>query len=134
MFGLRAIALGLVLLASCSKDTSSYDLDEWLPLLPLQSPVRFKQIPQAVGDSTCMPPQGIKVIGDVDATTLSDIIDIVRTRQARDAILMVRAKGRYAEAWTGGNCNSSAGGSGDIYHFRRDNGAWVLKESTQWVH
>jgi hypothetical protein len=134
MIRASAIVLTFFLLVACSADTSAYDLDEWLPLLALQGPVRFERTAQAVDDGSCMDAQGgVKVIGNVDAATFDEVIGIVRARNVRDAILLVRAKGRYAEVWTGGGCDSLAGGNGEMHHLRRDNGSWVLKESTHWV-
>jgi hypothetical protein len=133
MIALRAFIFGAALLAGCGDASAPHNLDDWIPLLAVQEPVRFSAEAQAVDDASCLKPEGVKVIGNIDAYAITEIIDAVRVKHARAAIVMVRGKGRYAEVWTGADCHAPGGPHGDIHHLRRDDSAWVLKETTQWV-
>ena len=133
MFVLRAFVFGSALLAGCGNPNGPHDLDDWMPLLAVQEPVRYSAESQAVDDVSCLKPEGVKVIGDIDANALTEIIGAVRVKHARVAILVVRGKGRYAEVWTGVDCQALGGPHGDIHHLRREASTWVLKETTQWV-
>jgi len=105
MLPLRAIVFGAVLLAGCGNPTGPHDLDDWMPLLAVQEPVRYSAGAQAVDDASCLKPEGVKVIGDIDANAMTEIINAVRVKHARAAIVMVRGRGRYAEVWTGAECH-----------------------------
>jgi hypothetical protein len=133
MIALRAFTFGTVLLAGCGNSNGPHDPDDWMPLLAVQEPVRYSVEAQAVDDASCLKPEGVKVIGDIDANAMTEIINAVRVKHARVAIVMVRGRGRYAEVWTGADCHARGGSHGDIHHLRRDDGTWVLKETTQWV-
>ena len=133
MITLRAFVLGTALLSGCGDANEPHDLDEWTPLFAVQEPVRYSAEAQAVDDASCLKPEGVKIIGDIDANSMTEIIGAMRVKYSRVAIVMVRGKGRYAEVWTGEDCHAAGGPHGDIHHLRRDNNTWVLKETTQWV-
>jgi hypothetical protein len=133
MIALRAFVVGIVLLAACGDAKKAHELDDWTPLLAVQGPVRYSAEAQAVDDATCLKPEGIKIIGDIHADAVTEIISAVRVSHARDAIVMIRGKGRYAEVWTREDCHAAGGPRGDIHHLRRDDSTWVLKETTQWI-
>jgi hypothetical protein len=133
MNALRTFVFGAVLLAGCGEANEPHDLGDWTPLSEVQDPVRYSAEAQAVDDASCLKQEGVKVIGDIDSNALSEIIGSIRAKHARVAIVMVRGKGRYAEVWTGEDCNTPGGSHGDIHHLRRDRNTWVLKDSTPWV-
>jgi hypothetical protein len=133
MFDLRAFVSGAILLAGCGEANAPHDLDDWTPLLAVQEPIRYSAEAQTVDDASCLTPEGVKIIGDIDATATRGIIEAVRLAHARAAIAMIRGKGRYAEVWTGIDCRTPGGPHGDIHHLRRDGNTWALKETTQWV-
>jgi hypothetical protein len=129
----RASLVAALLLAGCSERAGPHNIDDWLPLLSVQEPVRFVKLAQPADVGSCMRPDGTKLIGQFDDAALSQIGAAIRERYPRDVIVLVRVKGRFAEVWTGLECRDPAGGHGDIHHLRRDEGEWFLKETTQWV-
>jgi hypothetical protein len=133
MWIVRASLLSLVALAGCGDRPGPHDVDDWLPLLSVQSPVGYARIEQAVNDKSCLPAEGIKTIGDIDKVLFDQLVATVSARAPSDAIILVRVRGRYAEVWTGRRCYDPAGGNGDTHLLRRDEGRWLLKETTQWV-
>jgi hypothetical protein len=133
MITLRAFVFGAALLAGCGSASEPHELDDWTPLLAVQEPVRYSAEAQAVDDASCLKPEGVKIVGDIDPNAMTEIIGAVRVQHARVAIVMVRGKGRFAEVWTVQDCHGAGGPHGDIHHLRRDKSTWVLKETTQWV-
>jgi hypothetical protein len=85
-----------------------------------------------VDDRSCLPVYDILVLGEVDAKEYLEIVSVVKASHPRDAILLVRRAGRYADVLTGGNCKLPGGGGGDIYLLRREQGKWQVKGTTAW--
>src|SRR5204863_4757460 len=129
----RASIVGLVALAGCGDRPGPHDINDWLPVLAVQEPVGFVPLEQSIADTSCLPAQGVKTMGDVDKVLFDQLVSVVRAHARNDAIILVRVRGRYAEVWTGRRCRDPAGGNGDTHLLRRDEGQWLLKETTQWV-
>jgi len=129
----RASFIAIVALAGCGDRPGPHNVDDWLPVLAVQEPVRYVPIEQAVADRSCLPAEGVKTIGDIDKVLFDQLIARVHAHARGDTIILVRVRGRYAEVWTGKRCHDSAGGTGDTHLLRRDEDRWLLKETTQWV-
>ena len=128
-----ASIVALLALAGCGDRPGPHDVDDWLPVLAVQKPVGFVPLEQAIADTSCLPAQGVKTMGDVDRALFDQLVGVVKVHARDDAIILVRVRGRYAEVWTGGRCRDPAGGNGDTHLLRRDEKQWVLKETIQWV-
>lgn len=133
MWIVRASFVALLVLAGCGDRSGPHDVDDWRPLLSLQEPVNHLKVEQSVTDATCLAAEGVKTIGSIDRPQFDQMVGVVRAKSPGDAIILVRAQGRDAEVWTGKTCHDPAGGRGDTHLLRRDDGRWLLKETTQWV-
>jgi hypothetical protein len=133
MWTARASIVGLLVLAGCGERPGPHDINDWLPVLAVHRPVGFVPLEQTTVETSCLRAPGVETIGDVDKVLFDQLVSVVKPHARNDAIILVRVRGRYAEVWTGRRCHDPAGGSGDTYLLRRDEGKWLLKETTQWV-
>ena len=133
MWKVCASIAALLALAGCGDRPGPHDVNDWLPVLAVQEPVGFVPLKQLIADISCLPAQGVKTMGDVDRALFDQLVGVVKAHARDDAIILVRARGRYAEVWTGRRCHDPAGGNGETHLLRRDEGQWLLKETTQWV-
>jgi hypothetical protein len=120
------------LLGGCSGESVPVDLSGWEILDEVGSPMRFEKATWPVDDSSCIDSKGIEVLGELDSEEYVRVITEVRERHPRDAILLVRRDGSYADVLTGVHCTSPEAGSGDIYLMRQEGMKWKIKGTTKW--
>jgi len=128
----RTAVLVLMLLIACSDEHGPQQFDEWDVLNEVGTPGRWVELTWAVDDRSCLAPNGIQVLGELDSAEYDKIIQEIRNAHPRDAILLVRRSGRYADVLTGANCVSRGTGGGDLYLLRLEGMNWRVKRTTKW--
>jgi hypothetical protein len=124
--------LAVMLFAACSDPRGSADLSDWDVLNEVGNPMRFEKWTWPVDDPSCIEGKDVVVLGELDSQEYSRVIAEVREAHPRDAILLVRREGRYADVLTGANCTSRGAGGGDIYLMRLEGMNWKIRGSTKW--
>jgi hypothetical protein len=120
------------LLGGCGGQSEPVDLSAWDILNEVGNPMRFEKPTWPVDDSSCLDAKGIEVLGDLDSKQYLRVIAEVRERHPRDAILLVRRSGLYADVLTGVHCTSPNAGGGDIYLMRQEGMEWKIAGTTEW--
>jgi hypothetical protein len=132
MAAIRATTLALMLLTACSDAHDWSEFKDWDILNEVGSPIRWEKLTWPIDDESCLAPDGIQVLGELNANEYSRIVSEVREARPRDAILLVRKDGRYADVLTGANCTSPGAGGGDVYYLRFEGVNWRIKGTSKW--
>jgi hypothetical protein len=128
----RTAVLTAALLAACSDPRAPADPSDWDVLNEVGSPSRFEKSTWLVDDSSCIEGRDIMVLGELDTQEYLRVIAEVREAHPRDAILLVRREGFYADVLTGAHCTSPGSGGGDVYLMRLEGINWKIRGSTKW--
>jgi hypothetical protein len=125
-------AVGL-LLVGCEPDPNTYSFDDWLPLMEVQSPMRYEALGLTPTDNSCAREVGTEIIGDLAAKDVKELASLLEREAPAGFVRMLRGKGRYAEAMTFENCDAPEQRRGKSMLFRREDGRWALKKQADWV-